>query len=203
MLILVAAAAGVPGGWLVAWLAERLPPQPSQLSPEARQLRQRALLVTTPLLFALLAWRYDASLRLPLAALYAALFLLIAVIDLEHRLVLNRMLLPAMLLAPLAGLLWGLSLESMALGTLVLFGFFLLSALLSRGGVAGGDVKLALLLGLLTGFPGAVTALFYTALIAGVTSGGLLLARKRGRKDYIPFAPFMVAGAALALWAGG
>jgi len=54
-----------------------------------------------------------------------------------------------------------------------------------------GDVKLAALIGLATGFPLVLLALVMAAIMGGLVAVALLIAKKRGRKETIPFAPFL------------
>ena len=78
----------------------------------------------------------------------------------------------------------------------------LIPALLTRGAIGMGDVKLAFLLGLFAGYHGwetAVSALVSAFLLAGA-AGVLLLANRRiTRRDHLPFGPFLVAGAWFAI----
>lgn len=79
---------------------------------------------------------------------------------------------------------------------------FALFALLSRGGFGWGDVKLAAATGWLLGPRLALLAMCVTALVAGLVAVGLLLARRRGLHDALPFAPFFLAGGLVALCLG-
>ena len=141
---------------------------------------------------------------------YCALFIHLAFVDLEHSLVLNKVVLPALPLAialfpfsPL-GQTWGLgeaylrSLEGAGLG----FGIMLLVYLASRGGMGAGDVKLAALLGAVLGFPQIVAGLPVGFVIGGVAGMAVLALRVKGRKDTIPFGPSLIMGAALVLLGG-
>ncbi|HLC29780.1 MAG TPA: prepilin peptidase [Dehalococcoidia bacterium] len=198
--MLVVGAGGAFLGPIVNHLALRLPPEGPRL--DAVWLRRRAflLILLMPLLAGFLAWHFGPSLRSLVGVWYLALFLLIAAIDLEHRLVLDRVIAPAIILAPVTALLWGLSPLSIGVGGTIEFLFFLLSALVSRGrGIGVGDVKLGAFLGLITGYPLVITGLMATAVSAGLVSGILLLLRIRSLHDYIPYAPFMVLGTAVAL----
>jgi leader peptidase (prepilin peptidase) / N-methyltransferase len=85
------------------------------------------------------------------------------------------------------------------IGAAVAVGFLGLLGLLIRGGLAVGDLYLVAPLGLLLGWPAIFAALFLAALLAGLTSLVLLLSRRVGMKSYIPFGPFLVIGAILAL----
>jgi leader peptidase (prepilin peptidase)/N-methyltransferase len=125
---------------------------------------------------------------------------LITVVDLEHRRVLNQLVLPALPLAALAAPLWpGLTLADSLLGGLAGFGTLLLVALLRPGALGMGDVKLAALTGLLTGLSHLVTALLAAFIGGGAVAIVLLLTGRIGRRDALPFAPFLCLGTVVAL----
>jgi len=79
----------------------------------------------------------------------------------------------------------------------------LLPYLISRGGMGGGDVMLAGLIGMVTGFPLVFVALFLGIVGGGLVAVSLLLLRLRTRKDPIPFGPFLAAAAMITLIWGG
>jgi leader peptidase (prepilin peptidase)/N-methyltransferase len=163
-------------------------------------------------IFAFLYGSYGFSSELWVLIFYACLFIIIFVVDLERGLILNNMVYPGMAVALLiAGFVpqpW-LMLGSLpaiamaAIGGAIGFVIFLLIAIISHGGMGWGDVKLAALIGLATGFP-----LIFAALVIGATLGGLvaivlLVSKKRGRKEAIPFGPFLsVAGMITLIWGG-
>ncbi len=150
-------------GWLVNWLADTIPARRSPLAtwdwplyrlglrraPLGKDLAdgtipslRRYLLVWLAaiglgwLAYAQLGWTAKAL----LIALEAWFFLAIAVIDLEHHLVLNRMLLVAAPFVIAANLLMGdASITSILLGAVLGFGLFLVIALLTPGGIGMGD----------------------------------------------------------------
>ena len=72
-------------------------------------------------------------------------------------------------------------------------------ALVIRGGLAAGDLYLVAPIGLMLGWPVVFTALFAAAFLAAATSLILLATRRVGMRSYIPFGPFLVGGAVLAL----
>ena len=147
----------------------------------------------------------DPSVKLLLYLTYSAIFALILITDLEHRLILNVVMYPAILLAIVASFFmpdvtWWSALAGGAIG----FVFFLGAALVGNalfGSVAlgGGDVKLAAFVGLITGFPLVIEALVLALLIGAGVSLILLVARVRGLRDYIPYGPFLIVGAILTL----
>ncbi|MEX2430792.1 MAG: prepilin peptidase [Dehalococcoidia bacterium] len=166
------------------------------------------------LLFAFAIWRYGFTLDGALAALFFGALLLIAVIDLEHKLVLNVVLLAALPLAVLSTLGWSpdvrlpvLQIDGWYLSLLADsllaggagFAVFLALAVFSRGGVGAGDVKLAGVLGIWLGLRVLPVALMLAVVLGGVVAALLLVSRASGRKDAIPFAPFLCAGAAAGL----
>ncbi|MBM4466660.1 MAG: prepilin peptidase [Chloroflexi bacterium] len=166
---------------------------------------RRVLVVeaTTGLLFALLWYRYGLSLRLLLATLYTCLFIVIFVVDLEHRLVLNRVIYPAIAVALLAVPFTPHHqvVELLAGGALG-FGLLFLVALVYPAGMGMGDVKLATFIGLVVGFPSVFVALLISFVAGGLAGGSLLVSGLKGRKDPIPFAPFLVTGGMVAMLYG-
>jgi leader peptidase (prepilin peptidase)/N-methyltransferase len=90
-------------------------------------------------------------------------------------------------------------------GALAYFAGLLAVALVARGGLGFGDVKLAALLGLFTAYRSwgvLAVAAFAAVAIGGVVALVLLMAGRKGRKDTIPFGPPMVVGAYFALVVG-
>jgi len=88
------------------------------------------------------------------------------------------------------------------LGGLALAGFYLLLMVISPSGMSLGDVKLAASLGTLLAWFGWRLLLaggFAGFLLGGVFAGALLVSRRAGREQPIPFGPFMIAGAVLAV----
>jgi len=158
-------------------------------------------------IFALLYWHYRLSPELGVMAFYACLFIVIFVIDLEHSLILNKVVYPTMVVALLLSLYpwpWfsesiGMRVAYAALGGAIGFVVFLLIALVSRGGMGWGDVKLAALIGLATGFPLVFVAIIMAAILGGIVAVVLLATRRRGRREMIPFGPFLAVAAMVTL----
>jgi len=76
---------------------------------------------------------------------------------------------------------------------------FLLIAIASRGGMGWGDVKLAALIGLATGFPLVFFSIIMGAILGGIVAVALVIARKRKRRQTIPFGPFLAVAAMITL----
>ncbi len=178
----------------------------------ASAVRRSLLAVGTAVLFGLTAWRFGASAELPAYLVLAAAAVLLAVVDLRHRLLPNRVVGPALL----AGVLlltaaaavdgrWADLLRS-GLGAAVLFTAFLLLALISPAALGMGDVKLAALLGLYLGWLGWDAVLLGGVagfVVQAVISLVLLASRRIGLREELPFGPAMLLGAALAIGVSG
>jgi len=160
-----------------------------------------------------LGWRFPPGIHLGLALFYTAVLIVITVTDLEHRLIPNRIIYPAIAIALLASLLDpALTVWQSLAGGIFAFGLFLLFAVIGRGALGGGDVKLAAFLGAMVGLPVAFVALFGGIVLGGLVSALLLLTRRVGLKSYIPYGPFLTTAGWVALvfgetvihwWLGG
>jgi len=73
-------------------------------------------------------------------------------------------------------------------------GLFLLIALVGRGAMGLGDVKLAATLGALLGYPFVLIGLLAGILLGGIAALLLLLTRRKGRKDYMAYGPYLAVG---------
>ena len=163
--------------------------------------------LATGVVFALLAWHYGLSPALGIMAFYACLFIVIFVIDLEHGLILNKVVYPSLVVALLLALLprpwltqWIVTgIANAAIGGAIGFALFLLIAIVSRGGMGWGDVKLAALIGLATGFPLVFLSIIMGAILGGIVAVAMVIAKKRQRRQTIPFGPFLAVAAMITL----
>jgi leader peptidase (prepilin peptidase) / N-methyltransferase len=136
-----------------------------------------------------------------LAAFFCVVLVVLSAIDMTHRIVPNRIVLPAALVVLLAQTALNPSPEWM-LGALGAAGFLFVAALAYPAGMGMGDVKLALLLGAMLGRLVGVGLML--GMLAALVPSFVLLARhgSAARKMGIPFAPFLALGALIALFAG-
>ena len=173
------------------------------------------------LIFALLHWKYGLSWELWMLILYFAILIILLVTDLERYLLPNVITYPAVLLAlalSLAVMLMGYSpqwawnfanggimaiMNNYFINALVggLSGALLLFAVavISRGGMALGDVKLAGLMGLMMGFPLIMVALFLGVIAGGLVAIGLIVSKRKKRKEMMPFGPFICMASMVTL----
>ncbi|MCR4419645.1 MAG: prepilin peptidase [Clostridia bacterium] len=154
-------------------------------------------------LFLLLCHLYGPSPELVSRLVLASGLLVAALIDARHYRIPNQVV--AFLAASGVALnLWTQELAwwQVAAGAGIGGGVLAALALLSRGGMGEGDVKLAGAVGLYLGPAGAVMTLFLAAALGAIIGGLLILLGRRGRKEPIPFAPFLAVAAVTVHTAG-
>lgn len=195
---------GLASAWLTSWVADWLPARIADedgddvpvVSSRPRPFWRTLLLLAGSVAFALYLYRVHSwdPIFWPRFIL-SELLLLIGAIDLEHRLVPNVLVATGMVLSLLFSILRVLPGPRSALtGALVAGALFILLAAAGRGALGPGDVKLAILIGTINGFPAVLQALLLGILLGGLAAAVLLVTRIRGPKQYIPYAPYLVAG---------
>ena len=135
------------------------------------------------------------------ATLFCCALVAVSITDFEHRIIPNRIVLPAAVLILAAQTVLHPSVE-WALAGLGASGFLLLAALAKPGGMGMGDVKLALLLGVMLGR--VVPVALMLGMLAALVPSLVLLARhgSAARKMAIPFGPFLALGGVVGLFFG-
>jgi leader peptidase (prepilin peptidase) / N-methyltransferase len=209
MTALTATLAGLVGllvGSLVNRVAGRFP-WTAQGSGQAAVPRPM-LELGTAALFTLVALWLGPTWELPAFLFFAGAAVLLTVIDLQHRLLPNRIVLPSiavgavlLLVAALPGQEWAAFLRA-CLAAAFLFVVFLVMALISPSGLGWGDVKLAGLVGLYLGWLGwsAVAVGVAAAFVVQAAVALVLLAARRvGPRGELAFGPAMLVGAAVAI----
>jgi leader peptidase (prepilin peptidase)/N-methyltransferase len=204
--VVVAGVLGLLAGALVNRLAGRFPWTAEGATAPA--VRPPLVEVGTAALFVLGALRFGPSWELPAFLFLAGAGMLLAVIDLQHRLLPNRVVIPsvvigaALLSLAAAGAGEWPSLLRALIAAATLFVVFLVLALISPRSMGMGDVKLAGLLGLFLGWLGWGAVVLGAAagfVVQAVVALVLLAGRRIGVKGELPFGPAMLLGAALAV----
>ena len=213
-LVAVVAVSGVTGffgGLQLAREAAAFPQEPEDGPAPRPRLPDVVFGLITAVLFALTAWRFGVVWELPAYLVLARNAVLLTVIDVQHRLLPNRVLVPAFaagaILLTMAAAFSGAWPDLLRAGVaaLVLFAVYLLLALIAPSGLGMGDVKLAGLLGLYLGWLGwgevivGAAAGFVVQALVGLV---LLAGRRIGLRSELPFGPAMLLGAAFAIAAG-
>lgn len=187
------------------------------------QIPKRVLIVEslTGVIFALAFWRFGLEPEFFITVFWSCIFINIIYIDLEHQLILNKVTYPAMVIAliilvinifaPDQGILSNLrvfdnqemipvnSVVSGLLGGGIFFVFFVVVFLVNPRGLGMGDIKLAALIGLTTGFPLVFVSMFVGIVLGGIVAVLLIFLRKKGRKDIMPYGVFLGVGPIVAL----
>src|SRR3954447_9909135 len=155
----------------------------------------------TAILFAAVVAAKDEWVDVALGLILVTALIPIVLIDLEYRLIPNKITAPAAAAALIAGLALDLdAVPEQLIAGAAAGGFFLVAALAYPRGMGMGDVKLAGVMGLCLGK--AVGPAILIGLLAGVLVGRVIIARvgaRQGRKTAVPFGPFLALGAVIAL----
>ena len=159
----------------------------------------------TAALFASVVLVKGANRHAWLGLVFVALLVPVALIDLEYRIIPNRLLAPAAVAAVAIQAAVDVDkLPEHLIAAAAAGGFFLLAALAYPRGMGMGDVKLAAVMGLFLGR--SVAPALFAALVSGTLVGAVVIARKgaaEGRKTAVPFGPFLALGGVVGLLAGG
>lgn len=164
-------------------------------------LRYPAVELTAALLVAGCFWKFGLHLESVIASFFCLVLVAVSATDLEHRIIPNKIVVPAAAIVLAAQTALRPSPE-WAIAAFGASGFLFIAALVYPGGMGMGDVKLALLLGAMLGrtVPIAVLLGMATAMVPAI----YLLARhgSAARKMGIPLGPFLALGATVTLFAG-
>jgi len=164
-------------------------------------IRYPAVELVAGLLFAGCFWKFGLTGSAAVAAFFCLTLVTVSATDLEHRIIPNRIVVPAAAIVLVAQTALKPSPE-WAIGAFGASGFLLLAALVYPAGMGMGDVKLAFLMGAALGT--SVTVAMFIGMVAALVPGVVLLVRhgQAARKMGVPFGPFLALGSAIALFAG-
>ena len=157
------------------------------------------------LLYIFLYHQYHLSVQTVVFALLTTALLIVSCIDLAHTIIPDAITLPGIVVG-LGTSLWltPVGLRNAILGVLLGGGLFLLMAILSvvilkREGMGGGDIKLIAMLGAFLGWHAVLVTIFLAAVLGASVGLTLILLRRKGRREPLPFGPFLALGALLAM----
>lgn len=147
------------------------------------------------IIYLLLYDRFGYTFEFLQYALLASLLIVISMIDLWHQIIPDRLILFGFLFALLFKVPVLFKNFTMIygnfIGLLVGGGFFLLIAVITNGAMGGGDIKLMGMLGFWLGWQWILLVMFLSFVIGGIISILLIISKIKGRKDMIPFGPFI------------
>jgi prepilin signal peptidase PulO-like enzyme (type II secretory pathway) len=195
---------GAAAGWFVRWGTVRLT-RLEGLEPGNARWQVYGPPILAALLFALFAAHVSSLPVLLIRSVFVLVLVQVIFFDFEHRLILDRVMFPAMALALVVSLFghpWWVGIAS-GLGAGLLFLLLSLagSAIFKAEALGFGDVKLALFMGLLVGWPYIVQTIFYGVLLAGLVSVWIMVRNFRTlRTATIAYGPYLAAGTLIVLY---
>lgn len=127
------------------------------------------------------------------ASILNCILLIISFIDMEYRIIPDKIIFFLLIIGALFCFLGCISIKNAFLGMLFGGGLIFLLALIP-GTIGGGDIKMMFAIGSLLGAYKVIIALFSSFILAAIVSVFLILLKIKGRKDYIPFGPFLSLG---------
>ncbi|MGI8609153.1 MAG: prepilin peptidase [Candidatus Dormibacteria bacterium] len=207
----VAAVVGIPVGIATHRLNQRFIAVEEDATEPALPAEPYWAPVLDVVLLAWLFYRHGFSVYSAVAAVVILVLVQVLVFDARHRLILNRVMYPAalvaLLIAPVDPVLLGTPLArliSAFSGAFVAGGIFFVMSVVTKGGVGMGDAKLSFFMGAVLGglplpVPPVMEALIWGMLGGGLIAALLLVTRIRKMTDFIPYGPFLCGGGILEL----
>jgi len=146
----------------------------------------------TGIIFLLIYIKFGLNLKAVSYLFLACILIAISFIDIKHKIIPNKLIVTGLI----GGLIFRILMYNYGyidylLGLALGGGILLIISLISGGEMGGGDIKLMALIGLFVGWKLTLLTLFLSVLF-GALGGMILIAVKiKGRKDYMPFAPYI------------
>lgn len=137
---------------------------------------------------------FGLKIKLGVALLFASVLIPLVVIDLQQQIIPDQLNMTGAIAGLLAIVASDITFINALIGAFIGGGLMLLIAVISRGGMGGGDIKMMAWVGLFLGWKLTLLALFLSFLIGGLGSLILILFGIKKRKDFIPFGPFLAIG---------
>ncbi|MDF9409770.1 prepilin peptidase [Pelotomaculum isophthalicicum JI] len=156
----------------------------------------------TGVLFVLALVKYGITMSALRSIVLFSVIVPALVIDLRHKIIPDKLNFAGFILGIPLALESKEVLFSCVIGFLAGGGLLLLIAMASRGGMGGGDIKLAAVLGLLLGWKLLLVALFLAFVAGSIVGLAMLLLKMVRLKEPIPFGPYLALGAMFAALAG-
>lgn len=131
------------------------------------------------------------------AVLLHLILIVMSVIDLKYRIIPNKLVLVTLFLGVILLFAGDISAVSGIFGAIIGGGIMFLLALVPNA-LGGGDIKIVFALGLFLGINKILWAIFLAFSLSSVAALFLILFKIKGRKDYIPFGPFIALGSCIS-----
>ncbi len=163
------------------------------------------------LMYTAVLWRFGSGWHTPVLFAFCSAMIVITFIDLDFQIIPDVITLPAIPIGLITGALLLpdpfarssiLGFREAIAGILSGGGLFYIIAVLSRGGMGGGDIKMMAMVGAFMGWKAVLLTTFSGSLLGSIIGVFLMVFKGRGRKTKIPFGPFLASGAILTLFYG-
>lgn len=163
--------------------------------------------ILTPLLYLLLWHTFGISVDFTIYLLFVSVLIIITFIDFEHQLILNILTYPMIVIGLLINFFKGTLVSSLIAGLVGggnIFLIVIISPLIfKKEGMGGGDFKLAAVIGIfLADWKLTLLSLFLASFLGSLVGIALILLGKKKLGGYIPFGPYLAAGAIIAIFWG-
>lgn len=162
-------------------------------------------------LYVLVLWRFGAVWSTVIYFIFCSALIVITFIDLDYQIIPDTITLPGMVIGFVAGSLLmpdpfmrysRLGFLASIIGFLAGGGLYYAIAILSKGGMGGGDIKMMAMVGALTGWKSVILTTFLGSFTGAILGIFLMIFKGKGRKTKIPFGPFLALGALITLFFG-
>ena len=194
---------GAGAGWFVRWGSVKLARLEGGLEPGFKPWQVYGPPLLSAVLFAAFAFGISSFPLLLLRSVFVLVLVQVIFFDLEYRLILDRVMFPAIVAALIVSLFrqpwWAGIACGIGAGLVFLLLGLLGSAVFKQEAMGFGDVKLVLFIGLLLGWPQTLSGIFYGVLLAGLASVGVIVFR-RSMKGTIAYGPYLAVGALIMLY---
>lgn len=209
LLAVLWAAVGAAAGWTMRRASVKLA-QLEGLEPGHRAWQEYGPPLLCAVVFAVYGYGITSFPLLIVRSLFVVVLVQVIFFDFEHHLILDRVMFPSMVLALLVGVFggrlglweqpwWAGIAVGVGAGVLFLILALVGSVIFKAEALGFGDVKLALFMGLLLGWPYTATALFYGVLLAAIGAITFIVVH-RSVKGTIAYGPYLAAGALIMLF---
>lgn len=141
---------------------------------------------------------FEVFLKILVYFLVCYLLLKITVIDLKTQIIPSKLIVAIFFISLIYKIYIGEIFDSIT-GMLISFFILWLIAVISKGGMGGGDIKLISALGVLSGFKGILTIISLSFILGGIVAVFLIITKVKSRKDAVPFAPFIAISTVITL----
>ncbi len=198
-LIFLGASVGALTGWSALFVARYFIDVYQTTPKKTWTQRQRVLTILGAMIFGgSLAWAANDSLTFLAVMIFFLLLLILTLVDFAVRRIPNKLILVLLIWAAIQISVFGQpSIRAALLGLLANGFFMLIIAIVGRGAMGMGDVKLEAALGAILGFPLGLYALFWGIMFGGIAALLLLVSRRAGLKSSFAYGPYLALGGLL------